>query len=452
MSALRSLLGRRQFLAGSATSVLALGLGRFARAIDAIFQTKIARKPARGIVAYYSGTGNTASIAKAIHRGMNSVIPCDVIQITKLNPKKMAKYDLVALGAPNWSMRTPIVVWTFTHDMPRMDGKHCVLFGTHGTRPIGQFWFSSRNLLKKGMTVIGWGDWYGAALGERTPHLAWGHPDPIDLAEAEAFGKRMAESSIRIYAGETELIPELPTPDVREGSAENVWTPLVRNDHITFANPPPDSIPQFDLLKCVYPRCTLCADICPVHAIDFSVMARPGDVTPAGTVVTQDAMNALDWSVHPTIGQNYPLVVKQACQHCGGLCQEVCRYDAIAYFGESKRRTTELSETEGNAKGNPKGEAKGNAGGGLGGEPGGTGGPGGNAKGKANFNPFTDAWWNKNMDPEMQFAGGMKQSVLVANPRFRNLVRKVDLDHPINPKGSVRLPSELWPEQMDDKS
>lgn len=433
MSVLRFLLGRRQFLTGFASSVLVLGLGKFARAVDAIFQTKIARKPARGIVVYFSGTGNTASIAKAIHRGMNSVIPCDVIQITKLNPKKMAKYDLVALGSPNWSMRTPIDVWTFTHDMPRMDGKHCVLFATHGTRPIGQFWFVSRNLLKKGMKVIGWGDWYGASLQERTPHLAWGHPDVIDLAEAEAFGKYMAESSVRIYAGETELIPELPTPDVRWGSAENQWTPLVRNGHITFANPPPDSIPQFDLSKCVYPRCTLCVDICPANAIDLSVMAPAAAVTPADTVVTQDAMNALDWSVHPTIGQNYPLVVKQACQHCGGLCREVCKYDAIAYFGESKRRTREINEAGGEAKDEAKDEAKGNA----------------------NFNPFLDAWWNKDMDPEMQFSGGMEQSELLANPRFRNLVRKVDLDHPIDPgrvKGGVRLPSELWPEQMDDKS
>jgi ferredoxin/flavodoxin len=438
MNVLRLLLGRRQFLTGFAGSVLALGLWKFAHAIDAVFQTNIAKKPARGIVVYFSGTGNTASIAKAIHRGMNSIIPCDVIQITKLNPKKMAKYDLVAIGSPNWSMRTPIEVWTFTHDMPRMDGKHCVLFGTHGTRPIGQFWFVSRNLLKKGMTVIGWGDWYGASLQERTPHLAWGHPDVIDLAEAEAFGKRMAESSVRIYAGETELIPELPTPDVRYGSAENPWTPLVRNDHITFANPPPDSIPQFDLSKCVYPRCNLCEEICPVHAIDFSVMAPAGNVTPAGTVVTQDAMDALDWSVHPTIGQNYPLVVKQACQHCGALCQEVCRYDAIAYFGESKRRTQKINEASG---GGPAG--------------GGGGGPakgGGKGNSKANFNPFLDAWWNKGMDPEMQFSGGMNQSELLANPRFRNLVRKVDLEHPIDPKGGVRLPSELWPEQMDDKS
>jgi hypothetical protein len=112
----------------------------------------------------------------------------------------------------------------------------------------------------------------------------------------------------------------------------------------------------------------------------------------------------------------------------------VCRYDAIAYFGESKRRTTELNEAKGNAPGNAPGNAK------------------DNAKSNASFNPFADAWWTKDMDPAMQFAGGMKQPELLANPRFRNLVRKVDLDHPIDPKGGVRLPSELWPEQMDDKS
>jgi ferredoxin len=149
-------------------------------------------------------------------------------------------------------------------------------------------------------------------------------------------------------------------------------------------------------------------------------------------------MNALDWSVHPTIGQNYPLVVKQACQHCGGLCQEVCKYDAIAYFGESKRRTSGLNEASG--------------GGPAGGGGGGPAGDGGTGNSKANFNPFLDAWWNKGMDPEMQFSGGMQQSELLANPRFRNLVRKVDLEHPIDPKGGARLPSELWPEQMDDKS
>jgi ferredoxin/flavodoxin len=336
MSLLRALLGRRQFLAGSASSVLALGLGKFARAVDAIFQTSIARKPARGIVVYYSATGNTAQIAKAIHRGMKSVIPCDIVPIKKMDPKKMAKYDIMAIGSPNWYMREVAVCRTFTDDMPRMDGKHCVIFGTHGGQPFGQFCGLSRNPIKKGMTVIGWSDWFGADFvtpHQTVPHPAWGHPDSVDLAEAEAYGKQMAEYSIRIYAGEKDLIPELPRPDA---GTNTLWAPITSpmNGKLVFSAPPPDSIPQFDLSKCVYPRCTQCSDNCPVNAIDLSVMASAGAVTPADAVVTQDAMFAQDWTKHPTIGQNYPVVVKNACVHCGGLCQRVCRYDAIAYFGE----------------------------------------------------------------------------------------------------------------------
>jgi ferredoxin len=45
-------------------------------------------------------------------------------------------------------------------------------------------------------------------------------------------------------------------------------------------------------------------------------------------------MFAQGWSKHPTIGYDRQLVLKNACQHCGGLCQRVCKYDAIAYFGE----------------------------------------------------------------------------------------------------------------------
>jgi flavodoxin len=141
--------------------------GRVARAFGLFFKTdtgKAATSPAtggapsiRGIVAYYSATGNTAQVARALHRGMKSVIACDVAPLKKLDPKQMAKYDVVAIGAPNWYMREPAIVKLFSHDMPRMDGKHCIIFGTHGGMPRGQFWSMSRNMLKKGMTIIGWG-------------------------------------------------------------------------------------------------------------------------------------------------------------------------------------------------------------------------------------------------------------------------------------------------------
>ena len=158
---------------------------------------------------YYSGTGNTAKIAGAIYRVMKSVIACDVAPIKNVKPEDMSKYDVMALGSPTWFERDPANVKIFTNHIPRMDGKHCIFFATHGGAPTGHFWSMSRNILKKGMTIIGWNDWYGPdriSAHHDSPHMGTGHPDEIDLMEAEAFGRQMAEYSKRIYAGERDLI------------------------------------------------------------------------------------------------------------------------------------------------------------------------------------------------------------------------------------------------------
>jgi menaquinone-dependent protoporphyrinogen IX oxidase len=44
----------------------------------------------KGIVVYYSGTGNTAKIAKAIHRGLQTGIACDIVPLKKADPQTMA--------------------------------------------------------------------------------------------------------------------------------------------------------------------------------------------------------------------------------------------------------------------------------------------------------------------------------------------------------------------------
>jgi ferredoxin len=215
-----------------------------------------------------------------------------------------------------------------------MDGKHCILFGTHGGMPRGQFWSMSRNMIKKGMHIIGWGDWYGSDF--MSPHAEvpdgeWGHPDEIDLAEAEAFGRKMVENSMKIHAGDRSLIPEIPTP---EKGANSLWAPTTHNEgDIAFASPPPNSIPYFDLKKCVYPRCTQCIDNCPVNAIDLSVTAPAGTIVAKEDRITQDEIFAKPLTEEPDL-PGAPLVLKEACQNCGGLCQRVCRYDAIAYLGE----------------------------------------------------------------------------------------------------------------------
>ena len=321
MKIIRSLLGRRQFLFAFISSALTMALGRFARAAEQLFPRGAAKasskpaagekKPLRGVVVYYSASGNTAQVANSLWRGMRSVIPCDVAPINKIKPADMAKYDVVALGAPNWYMRVPVNFLIFTNDMPRMNGKHCIMFGTHGSGGPGMFWIMSRNILKKGMKIIGWSDWYGSDF--MTPHSEvpdgeWGHPDSIDLAEAEAFGRRMALNSRRIYAGESNLLPdEIPTPEMGGRSLFSANG----SEKLSFAGHVADGKPKFDLTKCVYPKCTRCMDNCPINAIDFSVVA------PNGTL-NRNTMTAS------------PMVLKEACVQCA-LCEKFCLYDAIAY-------------------------------------------------------------------------------------------------------------------------
>ena len=138
----------------------------------------------RGIVVYYSATCNTAKIAKAIHWGMQAVIECDIAPLKKADPRTMAQYDLIALGAPIWYFREPANVRLFIYAMPNLDGKLCVPFCSHGASPTGFFWSMVPMLEKKGLAIIGYGSWYGSAsqvLHAPKPYLTDGHPDEIDL-------------------------------------------------------------------------------------------------------------------------------------------------------------------------------------------------------------------------------------------------------------------------------
>lgn len=315
---------RRQFIGALVFPAVLLFFRRFSGALRISFRPESAcasnrslpdeRPFPKGIVVYYSGAGNTARVANAVYEGMKSLITCDVAPIDSVKPADLAGYDVVAVGSPNWFKREPANVTLFLCDMPRMDGKHCILFGTHGNQPYGQFWSMARKVLKKGLTIIGWNDWYGSdLLHGAQPDGEWGHPDEIDLAEAAAFGRQMAAYSKRIYAGEKELIPEIPAPD---RGKKNLWAPDTDDlGNISFASPRADHIPEFDLTRCTYPRCKRCVEICPVNAIDFSLMA------PAGSILPEDPTTA-------------PVVLKEACQHCGGLCERVCLYDAIRFEGE----------------------------------------------------------------------------------------------------------------------
>ena len=209
----------------------------------------------KSIVIYFSLTGNTMKVAKAIHSGMNqSMEYCDIRTLKKTDVSRLADYDLIAIGSPVWG-GVPLNVMRFIDDIPSLKGKHAFVFCTHGVLPERFFSPLLKQLTKKGLTIIGIRDWYGSVYRPALPkpYLTDGHPDEIDLKEAENFGKEMVELSRKIYAGETGLVPSFPK--MRMAPPNKLPRPL----------------PKRDMEKCRYPECHLCMDHCPAGAIDLAV-------------------------------------------------------------------------------------------------------------------------------------------------------------------------------------
>lgn len=184
----------------------------------------------------------------------------------------MAKYDLIGIGGPIWYFRETANLRLFIYNMPGLEGKLCFPFCSHRSAPSG-FMFSIGWVLKqKGLEIIGYKDWYGSVyhvVYMPKPYFTDGHPDEIDLKDAEDFGREMAERTQRIASGGKGLIPELP----KGSEADPLWRP------VNFGQRPSPSEGQdeerpaqrnINMEKCTYPECTLCVDNCVVNSIDFS--------------------------------------------------------------------------------------------------------------------------------------------------------------------------------------
>ncbi|HJX13425.1 MAG TPA: flavodoxin domain-containing protein [Dehalococcoidales bacterium] len=255
----------------------------------------------KSIVVYYSQTGSTRKIAGAIHAGMSELAEkSDIARIQDVKPADLAGYDLVGLGAPVWHRREPANVMEFIEfTMNDVEGKHGFAFCTHGLYPGRFFARVVPAMTQRGLTVIGWRDWYGSVfLPEKPkPYFTDGHPDEIDLAEAKDFGREMAARSLRIYAGETGLIPTLPRG--KEYDALYPGPPRVLNR--TARQRELIGIRGFDYHynreKCAYPKCTVCIDNCPTRAINLEAS---------------------------------PQILKETCDRCS-YCEQICPRGAIEF-------------------------------------------------------------------------------------------------------------------------
>ena len=283
----------------------------------------------KSIVIYFSQTGNTEKVAFAVQAGIKGAAGnCDIARIKDANPKRLYDYDLIGIGSPVFEV---INVWEFLKELRFVGGKHVFLFCTHGSAAKGgNFFYNAYKRIKPhGMTLIGTADWYGDCylLHHTYPYPSKGHPDEIDLKEAEDFGREMVLRSWKIAAGETALIPPEPeefkfTPGrgFPAGVLPGMPTPLPTPD-----GKPPDilnsgpwkiisslpSLVKYHKEKCLYPKCRLCMENCPVDGIDLSVdppvIAKPceycefcGRVCPTGAIDIDDWIKAVAKITGPT--------------------------------------------------------------------------------------------------------------------------------------------------------
>jgi flavodoxin len=219
----------------------------------------------KSIVIYYSQSGNTGKIARAINKGMVLAgVQCDLVHVKDIDPKDLSQYDLIGLGSPVWMGGFTPNVRIFVESIPKQNGNHIFSFNTHGVMPELYFPTVIRKLEMKGFTVVGMKDWFGSVHFQVAfkPYFTDGHPDEIDLKEAENFGREMVETSKRISAGESNLIP--PLPDFKLTPQLLALLEFYQSGHN------PHGTLKYDKEKCAYPKCHICQDNCLMNYIDLS--------------------------------------------------------------------------------------------------------------------------------------------------------------------------------------
>ena len=158
----------------------------------------------KALVAYYSQTGNTEKVAKAVYDGIN--LPGkDIISIKEAGT--VEGYEVIFCGFPVQAHSVPEKVESFLKKIPA--GKKIAIFATHGSLRGGHLaitaFYKALSLTSR-QTVLGTFGCRGKvksdiidALLNKAEHREWaleaqsaiGHPDDADLEDAKDWADAM---------------------------------------------------------------------------------------------------------------------------------------------------------------------------------------------------------------------------------------------------------------------
>ena len=217
----------------------------------------------RVAVVYFSQTGNTEKVARALAEGLaGSGASVDVLDLLQTDPASLSKYDLMGVGTPVFYFREPLVVERFLARIGPGHAKPAFLFLTSGGHPSNTFFHMSRTLRKRGFLVV---DAFACHGYDTYPPFKdtarfLGHPDAEELDQARGFGARLLDRTHDIQQGPGELIPVFKRHWDRFGRL----SVILRNRLLAWL-----VLPRKILIAGKCTQCGLCVRHCPVQVIEM---------------------------------------------------------------------------------------------------------------------------------------------------------------------------------------
>lgn len=157
----------------------------------------------KALVTYFSESGNTEKLAKAIYEGVNA----SGKELASISDANASGSDVIFVGFPVHASSVPAKVEKFIKEIPK--GKMVAFFVTHGSLRGGQLAITALHHalgLALNLTVLGTFGCRGQvkpeiieALLQKPEHKGWameaqsasGHPDEADFKDGREFADLM---------------------------------------------------------------------------------------------------------------------------------------------------------------------------------------------------------------------------------------------------------------------
>ncbi len=222
----------------------------------------------RCLIVYFSQGGTTAQVAEQIAVGLHAAgYQVDLYNIKDEQPPPLDGYDLLGIGAPVYYCRPPFNVMDYVNSLLDLAGFPAFHFMLYGTYRGGAGNFVRRALSRKGAEEVGYFHCLGADYALLYLNEGYlfspDHPTAEELAQAEAFGRRVAEYA----AGKHYVRPEDDRPPSiiyrLERFLTNRW----------WANQIYSRFFRVNTKTCI--ACGLCAKHCPTQNVVQDKEGRP---------------------------------------------------------------------------------------------------------------------------------------------------------------------------------